>query len=443
VRVQTAGDGAAPLALLNIKAPKNGYCYVYISNESDEAVYFDDLQVRHDRGRILEENHYYAYGLKIAALSSKAFAAPQNNYQYQGDYSEFDDDLGWNDFALRSYDPQLGRFLQHDPYDQFACGCSGMGNDPVNNVDPSGGTAGGFGAAIGFVGGSIGGWMMADNNGAGFLGKLGAAFGGGVIGAGLGYALGESINPATTFNESTSFFGNLRGFYHGVFNGNQHIGRLGNALWSPNIWGGGGQAIAGTVATLSGGTFADVIRQERKAVPDVPLPNFKPKPPTLPVVFPTPVNPNKPKIHDIDFTINASYPYEIMVFERSLSEEQSVFADGIIKGIKSKCKGVLKLSRIDVSIPTNGFPNQTLQNTTWGGSVGINSFGSRIDRFMVNPSGLRTPPDGNGFTGRSNLLEQGRRMGARIGAPFGNPVINPIFTNGAKFQIRVQGKCIE
>jgi len=29
-------------------------------------------------------------GLKIAPLSSKAFGGAQNNYQYQGDYSEFD-----------------------------------------------------------------------------------------------------------------------------------------------------------------------------------------------------------------------------------------------------------------------------------------------------------------------------------------------------------------
>lgn len=139
VRVVTAGNGAAPLVLSNIKAPKNGYCFIYVSNESSESVYFDDLQIRHDRGRILEENHYYAYGLKIAPLSSKAFGGAPNNYQYQGDYSEFDDDLGWNDFMLRSYDAQIGRFLQYDPYDQFASGYVGMGNDPGNNVDPTGG----------------------------------------------------------------------------------------------------------------------------------------------------------------------------------------------------------------------------------------------------------------------------------------------------------------
>jgi RHS repeat-associated protein len=112
---------------------------VMVCNKSLVPVYFDDLQVRHDRGRILEENHYYAYGLKIAALSSKAFGGAPNNYQYQGDYSEFDDDLGWNDFMLRSYDPQIGRFLQWVPYDQFASGYVGMGNDPGNNVDPTGG----------------------------------------------------------------------------------------------------------------------------------------------------------------------------------------------------------------------------------------------------------------------------------------------------------------
>ena len=102
-------------------------------------MYFDNLRVRHDRGRILEENHFYAYGLKIAALSSTAFGGVPNNYKYQGDYSEFDDDLGWNDFMLRSYDPQIGRFLQWDPYDEFASGYIGMGNDPVNLTDPTGG----------------------------------------------------------------------------------------------------------------------------------------------------------------------------------------------------------------------------------------------------------------------------------------------------------------
>ena len=50
---------------------------------------------------------------------------------------------------LRSFDPQTGRFLQHDPYDQFASGYVGMGNDPANGVDPSGGFWGGLHPMIG------------------------------------------------------------------------------------------------------------------------------------------------------------------------------------------------------------------------------------------------------------------------------------------------------
>jgi hypothetical protein len=69
--VQENPGNNASLTLPNIKAPKNGYCYVYVSNESDEPVYFDNLRVGHTRGRIIEENHYYSYGLKIAAISSQ------------------------------------------------------------------------------------------------------------------------------------------------------------------------------------------------------------------------------------------------------------------------------------------------------------------------------------------------------------------------------------
>jgi len=52
-------------------APKNGYVYVYISNRSDQPVYFDNFAVSISAGNIVEEDHYYAYGLKIAGISSK------------------------------------------------------------------------------------------------------------------------------------------------------------------------------------------------------------------------------------------------------------------------------------------------------------------------------------------------------------------------------------
>ncbi|HYM94359.1 MAG TPA: RHS repeat-associated core domain-containing protein [Chitinophagaceae bacterium] len=62
-----------------------------------------------------------------------------NKYQMQGAFAEMDDDIGWNDFELRNYDPQIGRWVQQDPYGQFASPYVGMGNDPIRGIDPSGG----------------------------------------------------------------------------------------------------------------------------------------------------------------------------------------------------------------------------------------------------------------------------------------------------------------
>lgn len=148
LRVNPSDNGIRPLVLpTDIKVPKNGYAYIYLSNESNVRVYFDNLKVGDTRGRIIEEDHYYAYGLKIAGISSKKLdvgieGSLKNGYGYQGAFSELDEDLGWNDFALRSYDPQIGRWLQMDPYNQFASGYVGIGCDPVNNMDPSGGIIG-------------------------------------------------------------------------------------------------------------------------------------------------------------------------------------------------------------------------------------------------------------------------------------------------------------
>jgi RHS repeat-associated protein len=114
------------------------------SNQSNNDVFFDNLQAGIVHGNIAEENHYYAYGLKIATLSSKKLGdvyegSLKNNYLYQGAFSELDDDIGWTDFMLRNYDAQIGRWVQQDPYQQFASPYVGMGNDPINNTDPSGG----------------------------------------------------------------------------------------------------------------------------------------------------------------------------------------------------------------------------------------------------------------------------------------------------------------
>ena len=128
---------------LNIPMIKNGYVYVYCSNESNIDVYFDNLQVTLTHGPIVEETHYYPTGLTMAGISDRAFGKQQNYYHYQGDEmqnQEWNDGTGLEeyDFQARYYDQQLGVWHNQDPSSQYASPYLAMGNNWPNGFDPNG-----------------------------------------------------------------------------------------------------------------------------------------------------------------------------------------------------------------------------------------------------------------------------------------------------------------
>jgi RHS repeat-associated protein len=104
-------------------------------------VFFDDLNITHTKGKVLQEDHYYPFGMNISALSSSAPLSKPNNFKYNGFEEQTDFDLGWYDYQARFYDPQLGRFMQVDPAADLMRRHSTYNyafDNPIKFIDPDG-----------------------------------------------------------------------------------------------------------------------------------------------------------------------------------------------------------------------------------------------------------------------------------------------------------------
>ncbi len=70
----------------NMVIRRNGWIYIYLSNESNQSVYFDNLTVNLKHGPLVEQKDYYAFGMENPALSTKAikFNYNENRIKFNG-----------------------------------------------------------------------------------------------------------------------------------------------------------------------------------------------------------------------------------------------------------------------------------------------------------------------------------------------------------------------
>jgi RHS repeat-associated protein len=100
---------------------------------------------------ILEESHYYPFGLKHEGYNSNN-QQPNYNYKYNG--KELQTELGLNmyDMDMRDYDPAIARWVVQDPIIHYSMSpYTAFDNNPVFFADPSGADAEGFENADGLT----------------------------------------------------------------------------------------------------------------------------------------------------------------------------------------------------------------------------------------------------------------------------------------------------
>jgi RHS repeat-associated protein len=124
LQVNGAIDSLVALVLNEMTAKRSGFWYFYLSNESNQNVYFDNLIVTHTSGSLVEQNSYYPFGGIMAGISSKAIKGagyPANKLKFNGkefQTGEFDNGAwgtDWSDFGARLYDALSMHFLSVDP----------------------------------------------------------------------------------------------------------------------------------------------------------------------------------------------------------------------------------------------------------------------------------------------------------------------------------------
>jgi RHS repeat-associated protein len=94
--------------------------------------------ILHSSGLLMQENHYYPYGMLIEGLSNMGTGLPQNMYRYTD--KEAQNDLNQNllDFGWRQYDPVIARWHVTDPAEQFYNPYFAISGNPVSIIDPDG-----------------------------------------------------------------------------------------------------------------------------------------------------------------------------------------------------------------------------------------------------------------------------------------------------------------
>ncbi|KAA5537507.1 hypothetical protein F0919_02410 [Taibaiella lutea] len=124
-----------------VTMPGNGFLLVYIDNQSiGKDVWFDNLNVENYQSEVLEEDHYYPFGLTLNTTSMQNGTNPQP-YKLTTKELESNFNLNMYDFGARNFDMTIGRWNGIDPLAEISRRWSPYNfcnDNPVRFMDPDG-----------------------------------------------------------------------------------------------------------------------------------------------------------------------------------------------------------------------------------------------------------------------------------------------------------------
>jgi RHS repeat-associated protein len=120
---------------------ESGYLEVFAYNDAQTPVFFDNIELRHTSGPVLEENHYYPFGMLMDMSYMPVSVNERNFYEYGRKELQTEHNLNWGDHENRMSDYTAGRWWVVDPLAEDYYDWSPYAhtlNNPVLFIDPNG-----------------------------------------------------------------------------------------------------------------------------------------------------------------------------------------------------------------------------------------------------------------------------------------------------------------
>jgi len=133
VYIEKTASVPANIDIINFRVDTFGGGY-----DSAGTVWYDDLKIEKDTSvyaaALTHATDYYPFGMPMPGR--QIVGGEPYRYAFQG--QEKDPETGKEAFQLRLWDSRIGRWLTTDPAGQYHSPYLGMGNNPMNGVDPDG-----------------------------------------------------------------------------------------------------------------------------------------------------------------------------------------------------------------------------------------------------------------------------------------------------------------